>query len=147
MVVEFSVDIAAPPQRVWEVMRDVERWPEWASSMINVSLLNGTELAMGSKGRIQQPRLPVMVWEVTEIDPGRGFVWQTNSMGATTRAEHWITARDGESQVDLRVQINRLLELLFRPWLTKMTRRNVEIEAVGLKRRSEETVGGQRHNQ
>ncbi len=142
MRVEIEVDIAASPQRVWDVMRDVERWPEWAASMINVALLNGRELAMGSKARIRQPRLPVIVWEVTKIDPQRGFIWQTKSMGAVIRAEHWITARDGGSHVSLRVEINGLLEPLFRPWLTRMTRRNVEIEAVGLKRRCEEMARG-----
>lgn len=74
--------------------------------------------------------------------PQRGFIWQTKSMGAVIRAEHWITARDGGSHVSLRVEINGLLEPLFRPWLTRMTRRNVEIEAVGLKRPCEEMARG-----
>jgi hypothetical protein len=140
MKVALCIDIAASAQRVWEVMRYLEKWPTWAASMSSAERIGeqGGAFGVGSKARIRQPRLPVMIWEVTEFDPGRGFVWQTKSWGAVTRAEHWITSTDGGSRVVLRVEITGLLEPLFRPWLTKMTRRNVETEAQGLKRRSEE---------
>jgi uncharacterized protein YndB with AHSA1/START domain len=142
MEIEVSVDIAASPQKVWDVMYRVEQWPTWSASTTSVEPIGGAPgFSIGSKARIWQPRLPVMIWEVTELDPGHGFIWQTRSGGTVTRAEHWITATDGGSHVVLRVQITGLLEPILRPWLTKITRRNMEIEAQGLKRKSEEGAG------
>ena len=138
MDLELSIDIAASPQQVWNVMYQVEQWPSWSASMTSVERIGTGTFGVGSRARIRQPRLPVMIWEVTQFDPGRGFVWQTKSWGAVTRAEHWIAPTNGGSHVVLRVEISGPLEPLFRPWLTKMTRRNMEIEAQGLKRRSDE---------
>ena len=59
-----SVDVDASPARVWEVMADVGRWPEWTASMTSVELL-GDALDVGAHVRIRQPKLPAAVWEVT----------------------------------------------------------------------------------
>jgi uncharacterized membrane protein len=31
-----SIDIEAPVEQVWEVLREVERWPEWAPTVTSV---------------------------------------------------------------------------------------------------------------
>ena len=33
---EDSVEIAAPPQLVWDVFTDVEHWPDWTSSVTSL---------------------------------------------------------------------------------------------------------------
>jgi uncharacterized protein YndB with AHSA1/START domain len=141
MLVETSIEIAATPEQIWAIMLDVERWPEWTSSIARVERLGNSAAAfgVGSEARILQPGLPVNLWRVTQIEPGHGFVWETRSWGALTRAEHWITPNDkGGSTVLLSVHIRGFLEPLLRPWLTRMTRKNVALEAQGLKRRSED---------
>ncbi len=70
---EDSITIAASPARVWAVMSDVERWSEWTASIRRVQLLTIGSLAPASRARIEQPRLPAAVWEVTAIEPGRTF--------------------------------------------------------------------------
>ncbi len=32
MEIEWIVDIAAPPEKVWTVMIDIEPWSEWTTS-------------------------------------------------------------------------------------------------------------------
>ena len=58
---ETSIAIDAPPEQVWTVLTDVERWPEWMASMTSVTLIGGAGLAVGSKARIKQPKMPALV--------------------------------------------------------------------------------------
>ena len=45
---ETTIDIAAPPERVWEVMSNLERWPEWTQSMSRVERLNDRPLELAA---------------------------------------------------------------------------------------------------
>jgi uncharacterized membrane protein len=134
---EVSAGIAAPLQDAWTVLADVERWPEWTDSMSRVELIGGP-LAVGSQVRIKQPRLPPVVWEVTNVDAGRAFSWEATSPGMTTVADHRLMA-DGPDRVTLTLCIQRsgplasVADLVF----GRLTRRYVEMEAEGFKRRCE----------
>ena len=134
-----TVDISAPAERVWTVLSDVERWPEWTASMTKVELLDGRELAVGSRARIKQPGFPPLVWRVTQLKPGRSFSWTANSAGITTIAAHDLRERD-DGTVTVTVSVEQT-GLFSRPigWLFGgRTRRYLDMEANGLKRRSEQ---------
>ena len=99
---ETSVDIHAPANRVWHVLTDVTRWPEWAASMSKVARLDAGPLAVGSRARVKQPRLPATVWRVSDIEPGRCFSWTASAQGVTTTGTHRLTVRgDGVVRVEL----------------------------------------------
>jgi uncharacterized membrane protein len=138
MHTEQTIDIAAPPERVWAVMSDVERWHEWTASITSVELLDGaTSLAMGTRARIQQPRLPTVIWQVTSLEPLRSFEWQTTGPGARTLAGHWLRPHGAGTTVRLFIDqtgpIGSLIAFLYKG----LTRRYIQLEIEGLKRRSE----------
>ena len=133
---ETSVDIDAPRERVWDVLADVERWPEWTASMQSMQYVEGDGLALGSRVRIRQPRLPAMVWEVTEVTPRESFSWTAKSSGITTLAVHRLTSRPpGGVTVSLAVRQRGPLAWLVGLLTARMTRRYVRMEADGLKQR------------
>jgi uncharacterized membrane protein len=88
---EASIDVAAEARRVYDVYADVERWPVWTSSVTSVERLDEGPLRIGSRARIRQPRLPVAVWEVTELVPGEYFAWVARGPGLRTTGRHQVT--------------------------------------------------------
>jgi uncharacterized protein YndB with AHSA1/START domain len=137
--VERTVNIDAPPERVWAVMTDVERWPEWTESMKSVERLDSGEFGVGSKAKLKIRRSPnANVWTVTELTPNRSFSWETNSGGVKGVATHVIEPAGGGSKVTLSVDLSGPVATLFGWFIGGPTRQNVEMEAEGLKRRSEE---------
>ncbi|MBE1547179.1 putative membrane protein [Mycobacterium sp. OAS707] len=138
MITDCGVAIDAPADVVWEVFSDVERWPEWTASVTRIVALDGPGLAVGKRFEIKQPRMPKLVWEVTELVPGSSWTWVQRSPGGRTVARHDVTAESDirtqvRQQLDQRGPLGALVGLLMRG----MTRRYLDLEAAGLKAASE----------
>jgi len=136
--IERTVNINAPPERVWAVMKDVERWPEWTESMKSVERLDSDEFGLGSKAKLKIRRSPnANVWTVTELTPNRSFTWETNSGGVKGVAAHVIEPDGSGSKVTLTVDLSGIVATLLGWMIGGPSRQNVDMEAEGLKRRSE----------
>lgn len=91
----ITVEIEASPERVWEVLADVERWSEWTETVTWVRRLDDGPLRSGSRAKINQPKLPETEYVVTEIEPGQSFTWVATGPGVTTTARHAVEALPG----------------------------------------------------
>jgi carbon monoxide dehydrogenase subunit G len=90
---EVRSHINAPPDVVWKTLADVGRWPEWTPSVRSLELLDGT-LAVGHRVRIRQPKLPTVVWTISEVQPGVSFSWQSHRRGADAIGRHALIDND-----------------------------------------------------
>src|SRR4051794_13164423 len=133
---ETTVDINAPVDTIWSVLIDVTKWPEWTESIRDVEPLAPQPLRLGSRVKVRQPKLPTAVWEVTDFQPGRSFTWVNGSPGMRSTAVHEIAGTVDHPQVRLTIDQSGPLSFLARPFLS-MTRRYVDMEAAGLKKRCE----------
>ena len=133
-----SIGVEAPVDRVWEVLRDVERWPEWASTVTSVRRLDDGPLAVGSKARIEQPRIPPTEYVVTELEPGRSFTWVATGPGVRTTARHRLEQLDGgRTRVTLAVEQGGPVGSVVGRFYRRLTDRYLATEAAGIKARSE----------
>jgi uncharacterized protein YndB with AHSA1/START domain len=135
---QIAVDIAAPPDVVWSVMADAERWHEWTPSVRSIRLLDSGPLRVGSRALVRQPKFPPAVWKVTALAPGRGFTWKNGAPGLWVYV-HLSVAPLGQGT---RAELTLRYEGVSGRWLGRLTRgiteRYLGFEAAGLERRSEE---------
>jgi uncharacterized membrane protein len=139
MITEDSIEIDAPAQLVWEVFSDVQRWPEWTASVTSLVGRDGANIAVGKRFAIKQPGMSKLVWKVTEIDPGLSWTWVQRSPGVRVSARHDVIAQsDGRTLVRQQLDQRGVLGALVGRLMVKKTKRFLELEAQGLKARSEE---------
>ena len=140
MITRMEKAIAAPAEVVWQVFSDVERWPEWTESVTKLTALDGPELRPGARFEIRQPRFPKLVWKVTDVEPGVSWTWVTRSPGAVTTATHVVRPAGSPDRTVVEQVLDQggLLGGLVARLMAGTTRRYLEMEAAGLKARSEE---------
>jgi uncharacterized membrane protein len=133
---EILIDAGAAD--VWSIYSDVERWPEWTPSVRKSAYVAGHELVVGSRVRIEQPKLPKAQWEVTEVEPGRSWTWVATGPGVRTTATHTLEPVDaGTTRVHQTIEQRGPLGAVIARVYGKLTRDYLHLEATRLKQRCE----------
>ena len=132
------VDIAAPPEAVWSVLADVDKWPAWTPTILSVVRLESGAFGLGSSAKVKAKGFAESVLRVTEWTPGRSFTWEGPAgPGMRILLGHVIEATDGGSRVTLSIDPAGPLAM-FIGWLAaRMARGNLNVEAERLKARVE----------
>jgi ribosome-associated toxin RatA of RatAB toxin-antitoxin module len=134
---EHSTQINATPSEIWSVLADVEKWPEWTPTMTKVELLDEGPFGLGSRARVDLRPVGSSVWTVTKLEERRGFDWESSRPGLRITAGHWIECDADGSKVRLSVDMTGVQATLLYPFMAWVSRRNLHLEAEGLKGRSE----------
>jgi Polyketide cyclase / dehydrase and lipid transport len=95
-------DVGAPPNRVWDILVDLDAWPQWGPTVAGAKLTDTGRLVLGSRGKI---RLPLGVWlpfEVTEFEEGRFWAWEVAGVRAT---RHEVRPAEGGCRVAFAVPL------------------------------------------
>ena len=135
---EQSIDIDARQQRVWDVLGDLEAWPQRIETVDVVELLTPAPVGEGSRVRLKQPKLGEGIWEVTVWDAPSYFEFRQQSGGITNVAGHRVEAlEEGRSRLTLTLEMHGLLVPVVALFWKGLTNRYMTIEAQGMKRAAE----------
>ena len=130
--------VDAGQQRVWDVLSDLEAWPQRIETVDLVELLTPTPVGEGSRVRLKQPKLPEGTWDVTVWDAPSYFEWRQESGGVTNVAGHRVEALEtGRSRLTLTLDMRGLLVPVIVLFYKSLTNRYMTIEAQGMKRAAE----------
>ena len=135
---EESIDIDAQKERVWEVLSDLEAWPQRIETVDVVELLTPPPMSKGSRVRLKQPKLPEGTWDITVWDAPSYFEWRQRSTGITSVAGHRVEMlEEGRSRLTLSLDMRGLMIPVVGLFYKDLTNRYMTLEAQGMKRAAE----------
>lgn len=138
----YEIEIRVPPSSVWSVLLDVERWPEWTTSVTSIQRMEVGPISMGSRARIWQPRLRPAVWCVTSLDERRRiFAWTTRAFGLKIIGRHQVEAVQNYTRLILSVEYSGPLSSVAARLYGDLSRDYVAREGNGLKNFCENLAG------
>ncbi len=129
--------VHAAPERVWQLLVDVENWPAWTKSMRDIKRLDPGPLAVGSRSQVSQPKGRPTVWTVTELEPQRSFTWRAGQPGLAFEAVHRIDVADQQVRTTLEFAATGPLAWVARLVAGSRIRRWVDMESAGLRQAAE----------
>jgi uncharacterized protein YndB with AHSA1/START domain len=93
--ISASVEVAASPEKVWELVSDVKRMSEWSPECRKIVVLGSRKKGIGTNF-VGVNRRGWAVWPTTSrvvrFEPGRAVAWKTRESGATWSYEIAPTA-------------------------------------------------------
>lgn len=140
MRVAHAAEIDAPVERVWELVTDVDRWPERLDTVTSLRRGRGRagELALDDVGVVGQPGFPTEVWQVTRVDTHERFSWVTHHPMVTTWADHRLTRLGADrTRLELVITMTGPLRLVGRLLYRDRIRRVLESEVATWKQLAE----------
>lgn len=105
MRIRSEIEIAASPERVWQLTEAIEGWPEFMPTVALVERLDAGPLAVGCQARLTQPGQKPVVWTVTRYEPPRVFAWEGTSLGMKFTGTHLLEPRSAGCRNVLRLDV------------------------------------------
>jgi hypothetical protein len=126
---ETSTTTSADPARLWAVLSDVEKWPEWVEVYEEVRRAETGDLKLGDTAHVKQKGLAGGEWTVTELEEGRLFAWESRQPGVRIVGRHLVDAEpDGGSRLTLGLEMTGWASGLVALLLGRKSRAYVDLE-------------------
>jgi uncharacterized protein YndB with AHSA1/START domain len=76
----YAVECDAPPDRVWGLISQPERWSEWSPHVKGAEGLGSPEVVEGAEGRVVLRGGFRIGVRVTEVLPGQSWTWRVGGL-------------------------------------------------------------------
>jgi hypothetical protein len=128
-----EIEIAAPPEVVWDVLTKIDAWPGWNPD-VKVAALEG-DLATGSVFRWKAGAK--LTSTLTRVEPHRMIAWTGKSMGLSAVHVYTLEPRHGATIVNTEESVEGLLARLFKRPLQRTMNKSIENGLNALKAEAE----------
>ena len=133
-----EIEIAGPPEIVWDVLTDFEQWPQWNPDVKSMSFAG--PVAPGSEFKWKAgPGTIVSTLEA--VEPLRRISWRGRTMSIKAMHEWHLEPRAGGTLVQTEETFSGLLARLFRGSLQKTLDKSLREGLEHLKREAERRAG------
>jgi uncharacterized protein YndB with AHSA1/START domain len=133
-----EIEIAGPPEIVWDVLTDFEQWPQWNPDVKSMSFAG--PVAPGSEFKWKAgPGTIVSTLEA--VEPLRRISWRGRTMSIKAMHEWHLEPRAGGTLVQTEETFSGLLARLFRGSLQKTLDKSTSEGLEHLKREAERRAG------
>ena len=133
-----EIDIAAPPQAVWDVLTRFDNWPNWNSDVKSMAFEG--PLAPGSTFRWKAGPGTILS-TLDRVEPPRYISWHGKTLTIDAYHEWWLEPRDGGTHVRTEETFSGLLAKILRGPLQKTLDKSFQAGVECLKRESERRTG------
>lgn len=132
---EGSIDIAAPPARVFALWADPAGWPVWDPDLVEAELVG--PFAVGSRGAVRPVKGPRTRIVLREVTPARSFAAVSDLPLCRMVFEHTIHTAAVGCRVTHAVRFEGPLAMLYRRLIGPSIERGLPGTMMGLKRAAE----------
>ena len=111
-----SVEIDAPPEKVWALVNDLEEWPQWIPSIKRIEKLSEGALGEGSQVRVTAKSIITvkLLMTITEFVPGQRAVMQGKVMGTKMTRYYTFEPVNQRTRLTAGGEVSGLLAFLVR---------------------------------
>ncbi|MEQ1519160.1 MAG: SRPBCC family protein [Usitatibacteraceae bacterium] len=134
---ESTVDIDAPLARVWETIIDIERWPEWTTTVSDAKVRGGGKLQADSAVTVHRPKFPTAVWHVTAFEPEKFLELRTGLPGMRIVASRTLVPRGAGCTLTLTLAFKGMFAGMFKERTRERSNRYLTVVTAAIKRRCE----------
>src|SRR5918911_1194715 len=117
---DLTIDIARPPEKVFAVLTDIERLPEWQSSAVSASVDGELRVgaAIGEQRRFMGRDIETKD-EVTAYEPPRRFDLESRGGPVSYEIHHTLEPRDAGTRVlvEVDVKVGTMMRIAAQPML------------------------------